>query len=368
MINDNYPIMIYIWETSAWPNFTYDATAIEPALATAMRAIGEVSGLKAGLGSDDLEEFNRRQLVQEALSSFEIEGVTLNAAEIEASVIASLKHRERAALDRRSDAIVALMLSARGSATALDAKTLCEWHRLLFHGIEVEDLGRWRRFDIEIVRSAVAGSHDVIYKGLPPDRVDAEMGRFLNWLNSETTLALPVRAAIAHLWFESIHPFSDGNGRIGRAIVEHIFAMAQPLPFSLSRQIERDKRGYYTALQEGRKETQGQIEATPFVIWFLEALAAAADYAWQEAMFVVRRNRLFAQKAKVLTDRQIKVLRLLFDQGEERVEMGLSAKSYRKMSKTSAPTATRDLGAMEKAGVLSRSEAGGRSTHYKVLY
>ncbi len=360
--------MNHIWETPAWPNFSYNAAAIEPALAAAMRAIGEVAGLKAGLGSDDLEEFNRRQLVQEALSSFEIEGVTLNAAEIEASVIASLKHRERAALDRRSDAIVALMLAARAAASALDAKTLCEWHRLLFHGIEVEDLGQWRRFDIEIVRSAVAGSHDVIYKGLPPERVDAEIDRFISWLNSETTLALPVRAAIAHLWFESIHPFSDGNGRIGRAIFEHIFATAQPLPFSLSRQIERDKRGYYTALQEGRKETQGQIEATPFVIWFLEALAAAADYARREALFVVRRNQLFAQKAKVLNARQIKVLQLLFDQGEERVEMGLSAKSYRKMSKTSAPTATRDLGAMEKAGVLSRSEAGGRSTHYKVLY
>ena len=360
--------MTYIWDTGSWPKFAYNGAVIESALAIAMQTIGEVTGVKAGLSSSDLEEFNRRELVQEALSTFEIEGVTLNAIEIEASVIASLKHREQASIGRRSDAIVELMLAARTPDDALDAETLWTWHRLLFHGIEVEDLGRWRRFDIEIVRSAVAGQHDVLYKGVPPDRIDTEMAQLFIWLEQKTGQALPIRAAIAHLWFESVHPFSDGNGRIGRAIVEHIFARETPLPFSLSRQIEHDKRGYYASLQAGRKVVDGQIDATPFVLWFLEALIAAADSARAEAFFLVRRNQLMAGKANDLNDRQRKVLRMLFAQGEARVLVGLTAKSYRKMSKASAPTATRDLIAMERVGILQRSEAGGRSTHYKVAY
>lgn len=360
--------MKHIWDTPAWPDFTYDAALTEVPLAQATQAIGEVAGLKAGLEASDLEVFNRKQVVQEALSTFEIEGVTLNAEEIEASVIASLNYRDNAAFGRRSDAIVALMLAARASDKSLDASTLRDWHRMLFHGIEVEDLGRWRSFDIEIVRSAAAGSRDVLYKGPPPETLDAEMAELLAWLASDVTQALPIRAAIAHLWFESIHPFSDGNGRIGRAIIEHIFAASLPLPFSLSRQIERDKRGYYAALQEGRKKVRNRIDATPFVVWFLNTLTAAANAAKGEAQFLVRRNQLFVHKGDALNARQVKALQTLFAQGEPRVALGLTAKSYRKMTKTSGPTATRDLGAMERAGVLKRSDAGGRATHYTIIY
>ena len=168
-------------------------------LAQATQAIGEVAGLKAGLEASDLEAFNRKQVVQEALSTFEIEGATLNAEEIEASVIASLNHRDNAAFGRRSDAIAALMLAARTSDKSLDTKALRDWRRMLFHGIEVEDLGRWRSFDIEIVRSAAAGSRDVLYKGPPPENLEVEMAKFLTWLGSDATQALPIRAAIAHL-------------------------------------------------------------------------------------------------------------------------------------------------------------------------
>lgn len=360
--------MTHIWQSKHWPHFTHNPADVAPHLAAAMHALGAAEGLHAGMDPADREEFNRRQIVQEALSSFEIEGVTLNADEIEASVIASLKHRDDAALGRRSDAIVALMLSARTAQGPLTAHMLTDWHRLLFHGIEVEDLGRWRSFDIEIVRSAAAGNMDVLYKGPPFADVPHHMDQFLRWLADDTALTLPIRAAIAHLWFESVHPFSDGNGRIGRAIVEHVFARVQPLPFSLSRQIEKDKRAYYAALQAGRTEGDAGIDATPFVIWFLDALAAAADAGRTEALFLVQRNQFFARFAGQMNDRQQKVLRSLFDQGAARVALGLSAKSYRKIAKTSGPTATRDLVALEKAGLLRRSDAGGRSTHYSVLY
>jgi Fic family protein len=290
---------------------------------------------------------------------------TCDPAEIEASVIASLKHRDRAALSRRSDAIVELMVAARQAEDPLTRETLWEWHRLLFFGIEVEDLGRWRPFEIDIVRSAAAGSNDILYKAPPPDRVDAEMSAFIDWLNAKPEMPVPVVAAIAHLWFESIHPFSDGNGRVGRAVIEYVFASrSRALPFSLSRQIEKDKKAYYAALQDGRKAGRGAIDATAFVVWFLATLKSAADAGRDEAHFLVRRNQFFLRFGDVMSERQKSVLQTLFAQGKGRLEQGLSAKSYSKIANVSGPTATRDLGGMERTGALSRSESGGRSTVY----
>lgn len=359
-------LMTQIWQADVWPNFDYDRAAAEPYLTAAAEALGEVSGLQAGLDPSDREELWLAQIVQEAMSSFGIEGVTLDAAEIEDSVIASLKHRNRAAVTRRSDAIAELMLAARKAAGPLTAAMLCDWHKLLFYGIEAEDVGIWRRFDIEIVRSAAAGNSEVLYKAPPPDRVDAEMAVFLNWLAKDQRLPTPVTAAIAHLWFESIHPFSDGNGRIGRAVIEHVFAKTKALPFSFSRQVEKDKKAYYAALQAGRREGDGVIDATAFVVWFLECLVRAAALSRNEAFSIVRRNRFFSKFGPALSERQLSVLRSLFTQGETRIAQGISARSYGKISKVSGPTATRDLAALERAGAVTRSAAGGRSTFYRI--
>ncbi|MEM9440089.1 MAG: DUF4172 domain-containing protein, partial [Pseudomonadota bacterium] len=326
--------MKQVWQSTFWSNFDYDRKAAESHLAAAVEAIGEVSDLQAGLGQHDLEELRLAQIVQEALSSFGIEGVALDPAEIEISVIVSLKYRDRAALSRRSDAIVELMVAARQAEGLLTRETLWEWHRLLFFGIEVEDLERWRQFDIDIVRSAAAGSNDVLYKAPPPERVEAEMSAFIYWLNDKPETPTPIVAAIAHLWFESIHPFSDGNGRIGRAVIEYIFASrSKPLPFSLSRQIEKDEKAHYAALQDGRKVGKGAIDATAFLVWFLTTLKSAADAGLAEVLFLVRRNQFFLRFEDVLSERQKIVLQTLFEQGQGRRTQALSAKSYGKIAK-----------------------------------
>ena len=359
--------MSWIWQTRAWPRFDYDRTAVEIALADAMAAIGEIKGMQRGLSAEEREAAALKSLVDEVVASFGIEGVTLAQGEIEASVIASLKHRNSQTLDRRSDAIAKVMIAARSAATPLSAPLLRSWHALLFQGIEIEDRGNWRSFDLDIVRSSIPGKDDVLYKAPPPDRVDVEMETFFAWLATEDRLAVPVRAAIAHLWFESIHPFSDGNGRIGRAIVEHVFARAEALPFALSRQIERDKRAYYNALQAGRRDAGHIVDATAFVLWFLETITAAAEAVKAETLFLIQRNRFFMRHGVTLSARQRTVLEKLFAQGPDRLKDGISARSYAKISSTSGPTATRDLVSLERAGILERSEAGGRSTVYRIV-
>ncbi|WP_371810453.1 Fic family protein, partial [Ruegeria sp. HKCCD8929] len=249
------------------PHFDYDRARIEPYLAASAKTIGEIAGLVDGMPDPDREKFHLTQLAQEAMSSFGIEGVPLDAADIEASIIASLKHRDRGVIARRSDAVAELMTAARSTPGPLTAEVLFEWHRLLFFGIEIEDLGRGRSFELEIVRSATAGSKDVLHKAPPPECLNQEMSVFLLWLEQEHGISAPIKAAVAHLWFESIHPFFYGNGRIGRALIEYVFAHANALPFSFSRQVERDKKAYYAALQAGRKEGRGVIDATAFIVW-----------------------------------------------------------------------------------------------------
>ncbi len=350
-----------IWQSPAWPNFTHDAARTEAPLATFSARLGAIRGLHAALSAAERQDTFLRAITQEAVSSFAIEGATLPASAIEASVVASLAHRQ-AEPQRRSDAIAELMLEAREGQGPLTADRLFHWHRLLFHGVEVEDKGAWRRFPMVIVRGATAGREEVLYTAPPADRMDAMMRQFLTALAADSR-PLPIRAAIAHLWFESIHPFSDGNGRLGRAIVEHIFAEEAALPFSLSRQIEADKRGYYTALQAGRQVTGAAIDATPFVIWFLDRLTSGVEIAAADARFLVARNQYFLRFPD-LPARPAAVLGRLFQEGAARIAEGISAAPYARIARVSPATATRDLAEMEAMGALRRGPEGGRSTRY----
>ena len=354
-----------IWETPAWPRFTHDPARTEGPLAAFSARLGAMSGLHEALSADERREAFLRAVTHEAVSSFAIEGATLPAAQIEASVVASLAHRGREP-QRRSDAIATLMLEARAGQGVLDAPTLFHWHRLLFHGTEVEDKGRWRSFAMVIARTPPAGRDEGLYRAPPAAQVPAMMEDFLTALPRDTR-PLPIRAALAHLWFESIHPFSDGNGRLGRAIVEHVFARDSALPFSLSRSIEADKRGYYAALQAGRTVAGDRIDATPFVLWFLERLIAGVEDAMAEARFLVARNGYFLRFPD-LPPRGQAVLRRLFAEGPDRVAQGISAAPYARIARVSPATATRDLAELERLGAIRKGPEGGRSTRYHIAH
>ena len=354
--------MAHIWQSPLWPRFIHDPQRTETALAAFALRLGRVVGLQDALSPDERREAFLRSITREAVASFGIEGVTLSEQEVAASVVASLAHRGSDPL-RRSDAVADLMLEARQGQDPLTVARLHHWHALLFHGIELEEKAQWRSFEMVIVRSAKAGREEVLYTAPPPEHVPVDMAKFLDWLHLDDALPTPVRAALAHLWFESIHPYSDGNGRVGRAIVEHVFARDMALPFSLSRQIQADKRGYYAALQAGRQLGAGGIDGTDFVLWFLDRLHAGMAEAEADARFLVGRNRYFLQ-FKTVAPRAEKVLRRLFAEGPDRVAQGLSAGPYARIAGVSLATATRDLTEMEAVGALRRGPEGGRSTRY----
>ena len=356
--------MAHIWQSPLWPRFTHDPTRTESALAAFTLRAGTWAGLQEAVSPDEQRKAFVQALTREAVASHALDGVFLSEVTIKASVVASLAHGT-APPQNHSDAVANMMLDARAGQGALTEDRLHHWHGLLFHDVEVDEKARWRSFEMVIVKSARAGREEVYYTAPPPGQVTANMADFLGWLNAPSDLPTPLRAALAHLWFESIHPYSAGNGRVGRAIVEHVFARDFDMPFSLSRQIEADKRGYYAALQAGRQEGQGGIDGTDFVLWFLDRLSAGVAEAEADARLLVRRNRYFL-RVMPLPQRAERVLRELFIEGQGRVDQGLSAGPYAQIAGVSLATATRDLTELESLGALVRGPERGRSTRYRL--
>ena len=359
--------MTAIWENNAWPEFSFDAEIVEPALYTCTRSFGAWEGLLQGLNAAERDELILGNIVAEALGSFAIEGVQLSQADIQNSVIRSMSARNLEGTKHRSDRIADVMLDARNIQSGLTAERLCHWHHALFFGMEIEDIGRWRRFPMVIAKSAVMGDEEVLYRAVPHEVLDAEMERFFEWLELAEEVP-PIKAALAHIYFESLHPFSDGNGRLGRALIENVLAGAGIPSFALSRQIGKEKAEYYDALQKGRLVRGDKIDATAFVKWLLEAMTRAMEASILEAKFLLRRNAFLLKFQMKLNGRQEQVLRRLFVEGEGRVLEGISAKTYAKISGTSPATATRDLADLREKGALKLGEAGGRSTYYELVW
>lgn len=353
-----------IWQSPFWPKLAFDAAAVAPILARATESVGEISGLLAGQPPAEREVLQRHQLVQEAVASLDMEGINLDAGQLGTSLNALRATGSKGPFNRSSDAIAAVMVEARQGRVPLTADRLTLWHRMLSAGIDVDERGNWRDHGLDILRSTLTGQGGRLFRAPPPAQLDTEMAALLGWLNHPPQMPSILRAALALLWFETIHPFSNGNGWLGRTLIDHVFAMDRALPFALSPQIARERTAFHTALLAGRREGQGVVDATGFVLWFLGCVTRAADAARAEISFLLRRNHYLNQWRNRLTRRQIAALETLLGQGEARVEAGLSTASFAQIAKVSRATATRDLGAMAAAGALVRSIEGGRSTRY----
>ena len=350
----------YIWQRSTWPSFRFDDAAIAPALIQARQQQGQLLGQAKAIGLTELGQVVKDIWVEDALATAAIEGEKLDLSAVRSSVMRRLGLAVTERSNRHVDGLVEVMQDATTRFdTPLDADRLCRWQSGLFpggtSGIRRIEVGKFRTSSepMQIVAGPI-GKEVVYYTAPPSSSVKSEMRRFLAWFEKTrvrsneakgmTRIDGIVRAAIAHLWFESIHPFEDGNGRVGRAIVD--LALAQDSGgaarvYSLSRQFMRERKAYYEALGDAQ---HGDTDITAWVLWFLRQFILSCGMSEGAISSAIAKSKFWTSRAqRPLNDRQRKVVQRLLDAGPGGFTGGLSAEKYSNLTKVSKATATRDL-------------------------
>ncbi len=356
----------YVWQQPKWPAWRIDYQRVGAALSEARRLQGVVEGKALAIGIASDGEIVRSVMEEEITATAAIEGERLDAAAVRSSVMRGLGLATTGPRDRSVDGLVAVINDATTAfASALDGDRLQRWQSALFpggtSGLRRIAVGRWRDHvePMQIV-SGMPDKEVIHYEAPPSQRVAAEMARFLDWFDRTAPMNGRVpqldglaRAAIAHLWFETIHPFEDGNGRIGRAIVD--MAIMQDHPggvrlVSLSAQLLASRKGYYDALNAAQC---GSGDATDWVLWFARQYALACEHSSRVIDRAIEKSRFWAAHAEVILNaRQRKVLQRLLDDGDGGFLGGLNADKYMKLTGVSKPTATRDLSYLVGGGLL----------------
>ena len=321
-----------------------------------------------------------KEVATEGVNSFAIEGEALDPLHMTQSLIASLRSRDRTAAAGTYPDVAAVMLDARDISQPMTLTRLNEWHARLFRRDRfLKDIGRLRSTEMRVVTMGQFEVREVHFEAPPPGRPAADMQSRVDWIaktgpdgEQSRLLATPGRAALAHLLFETIHPYSDGNGRIGRALADFVVAQ-NPIfleaPFSLSRAIQENKNEYYEALARAQAKSVDRaekVDVKPFVCRFAGAMRRAIKLASRDASYIHLRNRFFERHAASLNNRQEKALRRIFEEGPKRLTQGLSSKPYQRITGVSSATATRDLSDLVKKETLNPTRQGGRATGYLV--
>jgi Fic family protein len=373
----------WIWRRAAWPHFTFDPRAVAGDLAAAYRMHGVIEGKAAAVGLTPTSQVALDATAEEVVATAAIEGELLSIDTVRSSVMRRLGLATSGPKDRHVDGLVAIINDATTAhSKPLDEDRLYRWQSALFpggtSGIQRIAVGRYRDHDdpMQIV-SGLPGREVVHYEAPPSREVPAHMKRFLQWFaetaptddtttSSNSKAVDPLaRAAIAHLWFESIHPFEDGNGRIGRAIID--MAVAQHLHqsvrlYSLSRQLLASRSGYYDFLNAAQR---GDLDVTVWVSWFARQCTAAYESASQVIDRALEKRHFWDRhKGSGLNERQRKSLQRLLDAGDGGFEGGMNAEKYIKITGTSKATATRDLADMVANRQLWTSGAGKALRYY----
>ncbi len=362
----------YIHEGEDWPTFRWDDSAISEPLAAVSRRQGRLIGRMESLGFELREEAVLQTLTQDVLKSSEIEGEVLDADQVRSSLARRLGMDIGALTpaDRNVEGVVEMMLDATQKYDEpLTQDRLFAWHAALFptgrSGMNKITVGGWRVDSdgpMQVVSGPI-GRERVHYEAPAAPRVQAEMDRFLEWFNGAPGADPVLIAAVAHLWFVTIHPFEDGNGRSARAIADMALARSEGSRqrfYSMSAQIRVERKAYYDMLERTQK---GELDITPWIIWFLECLGRAFDGA-EVTLAAVLRKASYWEKyaAQPVNDRQRKILNALLDGFEGK----LTSSKYAAITKSSQDTASRDISDLMARDMLVKDAAGGRSTSYSL--
>ncbi|MBN3785906.1 Fic family protein [Burkholderia sp. Ac-20353] len=363
----------FIWEAGDWPAWRFDLAALATPLADVSRAQGLLAGRLADVGMSLRDEASLAVLTDDVVKTSAIEGEHLNVASVRSSIARRLgvDIGALAPVDRHVEGVVEMVLDATANAAApVTEARLFGWHAALFptgySGMSRITVGGWRtdaNGPMQVVSGPI-GRQRVHFEAPPAARLANETGAFLAWLNAEPTEPLLIRAGLAHLWFVTLHPFDDGNGRIARALGDLVLARADRSPqrfYSLSAQIQRERNAYYDNLERTQR---GTLDVTAWLAWFLDALHQAIDQAHTTLDAVLAKARFWQRFAGVpMNARQVKVINRLLDGFEGK----LTTTKWAALTKCSQDTALRDITELVTNGVLRRSSSGGRSTSYELM-
>ncbi len=365
--------MKYNWQQHDWPEFRYDESGLEDIFLEIAHRMGRVDGLLTSLSDTLQTETLIEIMVVEAIKTSEIEGEYLSRQDVMSSIRHNLglDHDVDYIKDKRAEGAAKLMIDVREQfKEPLSEAMLFSWHETLMAGARRIKIGGWREHaEAMQVISGPFGKETVHYEAPPSSIVPDEMTRFITWFNSTAPnganeIKKPaLRSAIAHLYFETIHPFEDGNGRIGRAISEKALSqgVGRPILLSLSRTIEANKNDYYDAL----KEAQRSNKITPWLHYFVNAVLNAQIQAEEQIDFTLQKTKFFDRYEERMNERQLRVIRRMLENGIDGFEGGMSAKKYMSITKASKATATRDLQDLAEMGALLPTGEG-RSRRYHV--
>ncbi|MDY0745883.1 Fic family protein [Paucibacter sp. R3-3] len=363
----------YIWQADDWPQWRFDLPALTQPLAEVSRAQGMLIGRLADVGLNLRDQASLSALTEDVIKTSEIEGEHLQVDSVRSSIARRLGMDigALAPVDRHVEGLVEMVLDATASAAAtLTQERLFGWHAALFptgySGLTRIGVGRWRDDaggPMQVV-SGPEGRQRVHFEAPPALQLPQETARFIAWANDPTSgePAL-IKAALAHLWFVTLHPFDDGNGRIARAIGDLFLARADGSPqrfYSLSAQIQRERKSYYDILERTQKRT---LDVSEWLAWFLAALHRAVDQAQLTLDVVLAKSRFWQRLAgPPLNERQTHLINQLLDG----LDGKLTSSRWAKIAKCSPDTALRDINELLVRGVLRKSSAGGRSTSYEL--
>lgn len=366
---------LYNWQQSDWPNFRYEISNMHTLLLTIAEKNGCITGKLQHLPNELQTETMINFMVEEAIKTSEIEGEYINRPDVRSSIKNQLGLNEtiEKVHDKRAHGLGELIIDLRKTfKDSLTEDKLFDWHLLLFSNSTNQNLriGCWRTQNepMQIV-SGYQNKLKIHYEAPPSKKVPNEMEKFIQWFNATAPGKInaiefaPIRAAIAHLYFESIHPFEDGNGRIGRAIAEKALfqGLGYPAIISLSQAIEANKKNYYTALNTASKSN----EITEWIHYFLNIIINAQIEVENQINFIIKKSAFFDRYKNHLNERQLKVIRRIFKEGPSGFEGGINARKYMAIADTSKATATRDLQDLLKKNVVTQIGFG-RSVRYNI--
>ena len=364
--------MTFIHELADWPDFTWDDGVLASVLAAVRHKQGRHLGKMEALGFELRAEASLTTLTDEVVNSSAIEGEHLDPAEVRSSIARKLG-LDVAGLPepgREVEGIVEMMLDAtRNFEAPLTAERLSSWHAALFptgrSGMSRIRVGAWRTAEsgpMQVVSGPI-GREKVHYEAPAAERLEAEMESYLQWFNALQEVDPVLKAAVAHFWFVTIHPFEDGNGRIARAIADMALARAdetQERFYSMSSGIEAERREYYIQLESAQR---GTLDITEWIAWFLSCLDRTIDGANETLTSVLRKARVWERiNQSPVNNRQRKVINRMLDDFKGH----LTTSKYAKLAKCSNDTALRDIRELLARGIVAQNSGGGRSTSYRI--